>query len=187
MSGFKYNKNINRLIVFFLLLYAFGDLLACLFIRFASTDLLSKILTDPGQIFFYPNLSSVLSVALKEYAAVFLIYIFSFLPYGKIFSYILIVYKGFCLGTISSILCFNSGLRGIFQILILVLPPNLIYLLSLLIAVQQYFAFERRSLKNKLEKKYKIITILLSFFITSIGLIFDLWVTPLIFNILWKG
>lgn len=187
MSVIIRKQNYKSLFLIVLLCYTLGDLLACIFVRVANTELISKIAFDPQNYFSSLDFATVLSIVLKEYAALFLVYIFSFLPFGRVYSLILSAYKGFCLGIISSILCISSGSKGIFYILFLLLPQNFIYLFSLYIAIQKMFNSECQKGKHTKTNRSFLSSLMICFVFTSIGLIVDLWIVPFVFGILQKG
>lgn len=138
MSRGNFKVSINQLFGHSLI-FLVGVILAAFFIYFSPQELQVEFFERFSEYFVFTGIGSCIFLILKECFWIFLIALFSYIPYGRLSSLLIILYKGFSVGVISSIAYSKLGFGGLKYTFFLVLPPNLFYILSLCIAAQISF------------------------------------------------
>lgn len=113
-----------------------GILVASVFLRFSSAELLQNSLERLESYFVFNDTLHVLLLIFQECFWLLLIIALAMIPYGKLLSSVILFYKGFSIGVVASIFCKQYGLLGLKHILLLLLPQNLLYIISLCVTAQ---------------------------------------------------
>ncbi len=184
----NFRISVNQLLGHSILILA-GTLLAAVFIHFSPQDLQNEFFNKFSNYFTFTNSYSCLLLILKEYCWLLLISAFSYIPYGRIFTLLILIYKGFSVGVVSSIACRQLGFLGIKYIFLLIFPPNLFYIISLCIASQISFEISS-NLPNKSGRHGKIIqtnksAYLICAVLTAFGSLIESYFVPWLYNILF--
>ena len=165
-----------------------GIFLAALFIRFAPSELCEQFSAKFETYFSFSGLSTTVMLILKEYFWILVIMMLAYIPYGRAAVSALILYKGFSVGIISSLACQNYGGDGLKYIFFIVLPSNLLYIISLCLAAQ--ISFEVAGNLPQSGRHCKPIdtdrkAYLICFFITALAGLIESYYTPWVFELLF--
>lgn len=181
----QFKVSIN-LLIFHSSLFLFGIILASVFLRFSSEDLQVVFFHKFDEYYELSELASCAILILQECFWVLLIAFLSRFRYGRLFNFLILIYKGFGAGIISSIACAQLGISGIKYVFFLVMPPNLLYLSSLCIASQ--LSHEHASYTSGVHNRPVFIdrkVYLICFFLSIMGGIAESYYVPWIYNILF--
>ena len=113
-----------------------GVILAALFLRFSSAELLSTFFTKTEGYFQFLDYKRIFGLILQECLWLLLIMFFSKIPYGKFALILVLFYKGFSIGVIASVFSAQFGKIALKYIVLLLLPQSILYVISLCIATQ---------------------------------------------------
>ena len=184
----KFRIAINQLIGHSILVLI-GTLLAAFFIRLSPQDLHNEFFEKFTDYFVFSEPYTYFLLIIKECCWILLIASFSYIPYGRIFTLLILIYKGFSIGVVSSIACRQLGFTGLKYTLFLIFPPNLFYILSLCIATQ--IAFEIcASNSNNIGRHEKVLqtnksAYLISVSLTGLGSLLESYLVPWLYKILF--
>ena len=183
-------KNHFRISIDFLLIHSslclIGIILASIFVFFSSDELKGEFFEKFRTYYEFSEIGNVIVLFLQEYLWILLIVFIYRLPYGRLVNFLILIYKGFGIGVVSSIACGQLGAEGLKYILLLVFPPNFFYIISQCIASQ--IANEIKSLTrgqhnkgNGVGNRIYIICLLL----TSLGALIESFYVPWMYNIIF--
>ncbi len=184
---FRFKISVSQLYIHsaFVLL---GILLASIFIYFSPTTLLGELTTRFLNYFEFGDYLSVLSLLFQEWFWILLILTFTYIPHGRILNIIILIYKGFSIGIIASILCWQKQMLGILYIIASLLPQNIIYIISLLLAVQVSFEIQNnihaRSSRHGREIATDKKAYIISFVLTLFAVLLETYLIPYVFHFL---
>ncbi len=131
----RFKISVKHLLVYSSITLA-GVLIASVFIRLADDRLIETFLAQFKDYFEFASHKNAIFLVLQELFWLLLIISASFLPHGGLLSILLLLYKGFSIGIVSSVFCKQFGAIGIKYILLTVLPQNVFYIISLCVALQ---------------------------------------------------
>ena len=163
-----------------------GILVASIFLRFTSEKLLLHFGEQLENYFDFANFWQVIVLLFQECFWILLIISLSVFPYGKLFASIIIFYKGFSIGVVSSVFCRQFGVHALKYIGLLILPQNLLYIFSLCIAAQ---ISAEIALNTVLRGQHGRVIItskkayIFSFIITAVAAVVESLGIPMIYNI----
>ncbi len=184
----NFKISINQLIGHSILILV-GTLLASFFIHLSPQGLQNEFFEKFTDYFIFSGPYSCLLLIIKECCWILLIASFSYIPYGRIFSLLILIYKGFSIGVVSSIACRQLGFMGFKYTFFLIFPPNLLYIISLCIAAQISFEIYA-GISNKIGRHEKIIqtnksAYLICFILTVTGSFMESYLVPWLYEILF--
>lgn len=134
-SKFNFKISTKHLLIHSLFVLA-GISIASFFLRFSSDELLEEFSLHFQNYFVFSSALDTFILILQECFWILLIIAFAFIPHGKLIALIVLLYKGYSIGTIASIACRLYGVIGLKYIVLMILPQNLLYIFSLCIATQ---------------------------------------------------
>ncbi len=167
-------------------LFLAGVILASVFICFSPDELLGEFFEKFENYFNFSGATSCIILILKECFWLLLIGLLGFIPHGRLANILILLYKGFSIGVVSSIACSRLGIGGLKYTFFLILPPNLLYILSLCIATQISFEITaglvgRHSKDLPIDRRVYLICVLL----TVIGGLLESYYVPWMYKILF--
>lgn len=177
------------------LLYVFtavilcGMVLASVFIRFASSELSNEFSEKLSTYFTFTGVKTILILILQECFWILMIMLFAYVPHGRVAVFLVILYKGFSIGIVSSLFGAPYGLWGPAYIFLMLLPPSLFYILSICLSAQISFEtvgnvsvrFARHGRKIPTDRRIY----LFCFIITAVGALLESCYTPWIYQLLF--
>lgn len=174
-------KLCSRYLLLTALLALAGLLIASFAVRSSSSELVKHFYLVPSEYFSGFDFRHLLLLLIKEFAPLICVYLFSRVSFGKIIACLLIGYKGFCIGTVASILSLQFGAVAVAYIYVLLAPPNIAYLLSLGLALQNAVSCSDGSRHSARPKVFEPL-LLLSVIITLSGVLFEAFLAPLLYS-----
>ncbi len=175
-----------KLLIIHSLFVLLGVTIASVFLRFSSDALLDEFSHHFQNYFIFSSFSNTLILILQECFWILLIIAFAFIPHGKLIAMIVLLYKGYSIGTISSIACRLYGLAGIKYIILTILPQNILYIVSLCIATQISWEISANTVdrgRHGLPVSTDSRVYVLCFVVTVLAGFVECYVIPLIYNL----
>lgn len=181
----SFKISVNQLFVHSGLILA-GITLASIFVYFSPQELQTQFFEKFESYFNFSGLSSSVALILLECFWILLIGVLTYIPYGRVANILILLYKGFSIGVVSSIACKQLAFSGIKYIFFLIFPPNFFYIMSLCIATQISFEITagqlgRHSKDIPVDKTAYIVSILLAL----LGGLIETYYVPWMYKILF--
>lgn len=144
MSFLKGYKLSTRYLFINSLCILLGIFVGSVFIRISNISVLEQF--SERYLSFYDDMTftGAISILVKEYLVFAIIFVCSFFPYGQFAAVSSLFYKGFCIGIVCAIACWQLKTGGIKYMFFMIFPQNFIYGIALCLMAQ--ITFDRISI-----------------------------------------